>query len=163
MTTSHSKPTRNPFRVLTVNFQSIKAKRTSFWLLVSEVNPDIVIGSETWLYEGIHKVEVLSDGYNFIARKDHKDHHGGVAIIAKDSITGTEISMEIETEFTAARFKCPRNYPLIIGALYCMSNTDQSYMEELSLNISELHNDNPRATIWIAGDVNLPDIDCMGD
>ncbi|KAI0241405.1 hypothetical protein LSAT2_027947, partial [Lamellibrachia satsuma] len=48
--TPHPKPIRNTFRVLTVNFQSIKAKRTS--LLLSEVNPDIVTGSETGCIKG---------------------------------------------------------------------------------------------------------------
>ena len=158
MATPHPKPNRSTFRVLTVNFQSTKAKRTSLWLLLSEANPDIVIRSETWLHEGICEMEVLQDGYHFIAPKN------GVAIIAKDSITGTDINKETETEFTSALFECPGNSPLIIGALYIPPNTDLSYMEELRLNIRELYkNDNPRATIWIAGDANLPDIDWETD
>ena len=54
----------NTFRVLTVNFQSMRAKKTAFWLLLTESSPDIIIGSETWLYPSIFEREVLPHGYN---------------------------------------------------------------------------------------------------
>ena len=146
----HLKPNRNTFRALTVNFQSIKAKRTSFWMLLSEVNLDIV--NETWLHEMVYEREVLPGGCHVIAGRDRKDHHVDVAIIAKDSITGTEIN--VKTEFPAVLFECRMNNPCIIGALHRPPNTDQSYKEELSFKIREQHSDNPRATIWNAGDAN---------
>ena len=71
------------------NFQSLRAKRLSFWLLLQETNPDIIIGRETWLYPGVYEREVLPVGYHIIARRDPvQDRHGGVIIAAKDTITG---------------------------------------------------------------------------
>ena len=116
VTAPHLKPNRNTFRALEVNFQNIKAKRTTFWLLLSEVNLDIF--SETWLHERFYEREVLPGGCHVIARQDRNDHHADVAIIAKDSITGTDINVKTETEFTAALFECPGNSALIIGALH---------------------------------------------
>ena len=40
-----------------------------------------------------------------------------------------------------------------------MSNRGQDYMEELSDKIRQLQISNPRATLWISGYINLPDID----
>jgi hypothetical protein len=147
-------------RVLVVNFQSIRAKRTSFWLLLEEVNPDIIIGSETWLYPAIFEREVLPAGYHFISRKDRThDRHGGVIIAAKDTIIGTDLNIRTPTEFTAASFVSRGKDPLIIASIYRPPNTDQAYMEEVCSQFRHLHLAYPTSTIWLAGDVNLPDID----
>ena len=153
-------PELTNFRVLVINFQSLRAKRTSFWLLLEETNPDIIIGSETWLYPGIFEREVLPAIYHTVARRDRvQDRHGGVIIAAKDSITGTVIDLHTETEFAAASFECHGKTPLIIGSLYRPPSSDLTYMEELCSKIKFLHTSYPNSTIWIAGDANLPDID----
>ena len=38
---------QNTMRILVINFQSIRAKKTPFRLLMIECNPDLIIGSET--------------------------------------------------------------------------------------------------------------------
>ncbi len=137
----------------------MRAKKTSFWLLLTEANPDIIIGSETWLHQGIFEREVLPPGYSIIARRDRKqDHHGGVVIAAKDNIEGCMINLNTQAEFTAASFTCVGKEPLIIGSLYRPPNSDHTYMEELCHQIKDLQQTYPRSTIWIAGDANLPDI-----
>ena len=79
----------------------------------------MIIGSETWLSPGIYEREVLPCGYHIVARKDRKGSpHGDVLIATKDTINGTEIDMDTDTEFTAASFECPGKHTLIIGALY---------------------------------------------
>ena len=55
--------TKRRLRVISVNFQSIKAKRELFWSLLKQTNPDIILASETWLHPGIHDCEVLPDNY----------------------------------------------------------------------------------------------------
>ena len=155
-----ARPRHDMLRVLTVNFQSIKAKKTPFWLLLEETNPDIVIGCETWLHPGIYEREVIPNGYHFVARKDRAtDHHGGVIIAAKDSLIGTEIPIQTSAEFVAASFNCQGQAPLIIGAIYRPPKNDQAYTDELCNKIRDLQSQYQKATIWIAGDANLPDID----
>ena len=113
------KPRQNTLRVLTVNFQSMKTKKTSFWLLLTETNPDSVIGCETWLHSGIYEREVLPENYHIVARKDRSsDHHGGVLIAAKDTLIGTHLDIQTNTEFAAASFTCQGHAPLIIGSIY---------------------------------------------
>ena len=114
-----ARPLHDMLRVLTVNFQSIKAKKTPFWLLLEETNSDIVIGCETWLHLGIYEREVIPNGYHLVARKDRAtDHHGGVIIAAKDSLIWTEFPIQSSAEFVAASFNCQGQAPLIIGAIY---------------------------------------------
>ena len=153
-------PDRQVFRILVVNFQSIRAKRTSFWLTVEESDPDIIIGCETWLYPGIFEKEVLPNGYHFVARKDRKQNrYGGVIIAVKDTICGTQVDTSTDTEFVSASFQCPGNATLIIGSAYRPPSSDESYMDDLCSSIRKLHASHRNATIWIAGDLNLPDID----
>ena len=104
--------------------------------------------------------EVLPENYHILARKDRSsDHHGGVLIAAKDTLIGTHLDIQTNTEFAAASFTCQGHAPLIIGSIYRPPNSGQDYMEELCDKICQLQTSNPRATLWISGDVNLPDID----
>lgn len=115
-------------RVLVVNFQSMRAKRTSFWLLLEEIDPDIIIGSETWLYPAVYEREILPAGYHVISRRDRtQDRHGGVIIASKESIIGTDLNISTSAEFTAASFICRGKDPLIIASMYRPPNSDLSY------------------------------------
>ena len=153
--------TKRRLRVISVNFQSMKAKRESFWSLLEEANPDIILASETWLHPGIHDCEVLPDNYRFIARGDRpNDPHGGVAIIAHRELEGVQVNLPTDSEFVAASFTCKHSKkPLITGALYRPPSSDVEYMESLCSAISSLSNMYPGSVIWISGDANLPDIE----
>ena len=63
----HQHPTdkESSFHVLTLNYQSIRAKH--LWLLLEEADPGTIIGCETWLHLGIHERELLSAGYHMVA------------------------------------------------------------------------------------------------
>ena len=139
------------FRILAINFQSLRAKRTSFWLL-DELKPDIIIGNETWLYDSIFEREVIPTGYHITARRDRiQDRHGGVIIIAKDEITGTVIDLPTQAEFTAVAIQSHGGAPLIIGSMYRPPSSDLQYAKELCRNIRYLHTSHPNSTIWIGG------------
>ena len=64
-----------PIRTLVVNFQSIVAKKASFWELISSFDPDIIIGSETWLSASVLNSEFLPENYKAY-RKDRADGYG---------------------------------------------------------------------------------------
>ena len=81
-----------------------------------------------------------------------------VMIAAKDSIVGTKINITTTTEICAASIERPGSQPLIVCAVYRPPCTDQAYMEEMCLKIRDLHSNYNKSTIWIAGDMNLPDI-----
>jgi hypothetical protein len=47
---SHSKQkNKKTLRTLIINFQSIKNKRTELPVLLETAQPDVIIGTETWL------------------------------------------------------------------------------------------------------------------
>jgi hypothetical protein len=52
-----------PLVLLQVNCRSILSKILEFWNLVDTYNPDVVIGTESWLSEEINNAEVFRDDY----------------------------------------------------------------------------------------------------
>jgi len=57
-TVSHL-PEGNQLVLLQVNCRSICNKILEFWNLIDTYNPDVVIGTESWLSEEINNAEVL--------------------------------------------------------------------------------------------------------
>ena len=47
--------------LLQVNYSSICNKILEFWNLIDTYNPDVVIGTESWLSEEINNAEVFRD------------------------------------------------------------------------------------------------------
>ena len=66
----------NSLRVLTVNFQSARSKSHETALLIESSNPDIIIGTETWLKPEIYDSEVIPPSYT-LYRNDRADGYGG--------------------------------------------------------------------------------------
>ena len=62
---------------MSLNIQSILAKKASFDNLMDDYNPDIVAISETWLSPDIPSHEFFPKGYHTY-RKDRVDGYGGV-------------------------------------------------------------------------------------
>ena len=62
--------------------------------------PDIIIGTETWLHEGIKTQEFLPDNFDYsVYRSDQKtssDHHGGVLIAVTKRLVSNPVP-ELET------------------------------------------------------------------
>ena len=54
---------------LVVNFQSIKNERKALCNLIDSANPNILIGTETWLRNDISSSEIFPEGYT-VYRKD---------------------------------------------------------------------------------------------
>jgi hypothetical protein len=52
-----------PLALLQVNCRSICNKILEFWNLIDTYNPDVVIGTESWLSEEINNAEVFRDDY----------------------------------------------------------------------------------------------------
>jgi exonuclease III len=136
-------------------------KKESFWNMLEQTEPDIIIASETWLHQGILEREVLPENYRFVARRDRlKSAHRGVAVIAKSGLEGVEVGTPSDTEFVAESFTCKYlKKPLIVGSLYRPPGNNQKYAEDLCRTISSLSALYRDSTIWIGGDANLPDIE----
>ena len=73
-----------------------------------------------------------------------------------------DIDVDSETELVAAKILCGKQ-SIIIGATYRPPRTKQAYMDSLIKHIEDICTSNPGAPTWIAGDVNLPDINWSTD
>ena len=58
-----------PITVGVMNYQSIKNKKTIFNVFIDEHQPDITIGSESWISPAVYSSELFPANYN-VYRKD---------------------------------------------------------------------------------------------
>ena len=74
-----------PLVLLQVNCTSICNKILEFWNLIDTYNPDVVIGTESWLSEEINNAKIFRDDY-ITSRRDRCSRGGGVFICVKNYI-----------------------------------------------------------------------------
>ena len=80
----HSKQkNKKTLRTLIINFQSIKIKRTELPVLLETIQPDVIIGTETWLTKDIGNGKFFPAelGFDAIRRDREGDAHGGTNCI----------------------------------------------------------------------------------
>ena len=82
---STSKYEEKSLVLLQVNCRSIYKKALEFWNLVDTYNPDIVIGTESWLREDIGTTELFREDFTTF-RRDRHTRGGGVFICIKNNI-----------------------------------------------------------------------------
>jgi hypothetical protein len=72
-------------RFLCINFQSARKKGKDISALVESVQPDIIMGTETWLSEDVCSSEFFdtSLGFNIHRNDIERDPHGGVLLAVK--------------------------------------------------------------------------------
>jgi hypothetical protein len=67
--------------LLQVNCRSIYNKALEFWDLVDTYNPDIIIGTESWLREEIGNTEIFRTDFTTFRRDRHA--RGGAVCVLK--------------------------------------------------------------------------------
>ena len=145
-------------QILVINFQSLYGKRASFWKLLEKVQPDVVLGNETWMNATMTDGEMLPPTYRFAARRDRPENpHGGVVIVTKSTLQTSEIQVSGDTELVAASIET-RTKPVIVCSLYRPPDNNTDYSDRMCTAIAAIHAKHKRQVIWIGGDANLPDI-----
>lgn len=146
-------------RLISLNFQSIKNKVLETEVLVENSEPDIIVGTETWLNNNIFSAELLPSTYN-IYRRDREDSHGGLLIAVKNNLVCTPIFTSKDHELLCVRLQQTRQKSIIIGAYYRPPNiTCEDNARMAVAEMSKVRSDNPKSDFWLTGDFNLPDID----
>ena len=54
----------NKDRIITINFQSMCAKKEEFWCIIDAAKPDDTIGREVWLKPDISVCEIFKHSYH---------------------------------------------------------------------------------------------------
>ena len=153
-----NKNTRKRMKILNINFQSVKNKKEEICNLIDSSTPDVIIGTETWLNDGIHNSEIFPPNYDVI-RKDRKDGYGGVLIAISRDYSYEQLPMNTECETVFIKLKVNGNQELIIGSAYRPPSSSIQYTEDMCSLFANLEKSHKKAVVWIGGDFNLPDID----
>ena len=119
--------------------------------------PDIIIGTETWLKPEIHSSELFPPTYN-VFRKDRKDGYGGVLVATKTTLIANEIKVESLAESVTVSIKTTKpTEPLIVCALYRTNSINT--IDQMNNILQVMSSIQTNGVVWIGGDLNLPDID----
>ena len=160
------KPTGKPFskskvanlKIININCQSVRAKQPSFEVMLATEDPDVVVGTESWLTESIATREIFASHYN-VFRRDRLTNNlrgGRVFIAVKDTlIASLENNLQANCESIWISIHVQGLSPVFIGAFYRPPSSDNEYINELDLSLSKIPQN---AYVWLLGDFNLPDI-----
>ena len=152
------KNTSRPLKILSVNLQSLNAKKEAFWEAVDSSQPDIILANETWLKPEMFSSEMMPPGYNPPIRRDRLDGYGGVLLATKQDLVDSEIKLETDSELVATKIELYQQQPLIVVSGYRPTNNDLTYAQRFCQDLRHIASKFPSATLWLSGDLNLPDI-----
>ena len=77
-------------------------------------------------------------------------------LACKSAIQCKPIEISTECELVACEVLSTRGPPLVIISVYRPPYNDHTYMENLADSINHIANNYKNSTIWIGGDLNLP-------
>ena len=156
---AHHRPSSNKIfqlRVLNINCQSLVNKKAEFHALLHLHNPDIVIGTESWLTPNHYGSEFFpkSLGYTPFREDRGADTVGGsVFILVKDTIIAIEQKqLKTDCEIIWVKLDCCRQ-PFYIAAYYRPWESDARSLEELKRSLEMVSK--RKGSIWILGEFNF--------
>jgi hypothetical protein len=118
--------------LLQVNCRSIYNKALEFWNLVDTYNPDIIIGTESWLREEIGNTEIFRADFTTF-KTDRHARGGGVFVCVKNTITCSELWVDdnFEIKVVEVRGSDPKYTWKIVG-IYRPPNEDFRVIERFA-------------------------------
>ena len=125
--------TSNQINIIVINFQSIVRKKTDLSCIIDSINPDILIGTETWLSPSISSSEFFPSGY-IVYCKDREDGYRGVLLAHKSSYKSYQLISDDTCELLACQIKLNNN-PLIILVASRPPRSDLTYLDKLCLKM----------------------------
>ncbi|XP_077978226.1 uncharacterized protein LOC144433741 [Glandiceps talaboti] len=139
---------------------SVRAKLAGFQYLLQEEDPDIVVGTESWLHSDINSGEIFPANFN-VFRKDrtiNNDYHGGVFVAVKNNLIAQDEHHldQVDCEMKWISIHVNGIAPMFIGAFYRSQKTGPEYVRLLENSLEVIPKN---ASVWILGDFNLPDVD----
>ena len=128
--------------------------------LINTYNPDVIVGTETWLNSSIKDNEIIPADFNYkIYRKDRSDGYGGVLLAISDQLASFPIpELLYDAEIVWAKVCIIGCKDLYISAYYRPHIDDNLSLELLDSALYKLKVFNKNAIIWISGDFNAPNI-----
>ncbi len=154
------KPTKmkQPLRLVSINFQSIKNKKAQVLKLLNSTKADIIVGTETWLTPDFHSSEFFPPNQYKVFRKDRPDGHGGVSIATSREFIFDEVpELNSDCEGLWVKTSLAGQPQLYVGAFY-RPNQKPEHLDALQESLEKIRA-LPNKSVIIAGDFNLPYMD----
>jgi len=149
-----------PLKVVLMNCQSVVKKSAEIHSLLLSINPDIVIGTESWLKPEIHSSEIFPPEY-ITYRRDRTDTTGGgVFILVASHLISCELDefQSPDSEALWVQIEQKGSTNMTVGGFYRPPKTDREYLESFNSTVNRVCSNNS-SNILIGGDFNLPNID----
>ena len=113
---------------MSLNCQSLRAKKESFLNLINTHCPDIIFGSESWLKDTIYSSEVFPNDYT-VYRQDRPDGYGGVFVACRNSYASYRLDLtDHSCEIVVCEIKLANSTSLIVCSIYRPPSTDEHYL-----------------------------------
>ena len=150
---------------MVVNFQSLKDKGAELKTCLEFDNPDVLIGTETWLKSSINSSELFPSSYN-VFRKDRPITnkqgmaYGGILIATKcELVCVNRPDLDsLECEMMWVELKITGAKPVLVGSFYRPPKSDLEYLTMLRESLTRI-DFNRYSNIWLGGDFNLAGVD----
>ena len=146
------------FKVLNVNFQSVRNKSAELAALISEHNPDVMIGTETHLSPEINSSEIFPD--NFCVHRRERDCNGGGTVIAiRDNLNSIRRpDLETDCEIIWVEILSPNNKSALVGSFYRPPSSSLAVIMSLEESLIKAFSASSNHLLILGGDFNLPGI-----
>ena len=153
-----------PLKIININFRSIKNKKPDLDFLIDSVQPDIIIGTETWLDPSVNSSEYFSPDIYTVYRNDRPPNkkgqsHGGVLITINSKIPSTSLpELQTNCEMVWAEVTICNARKLLVCSYYRPHPDDDTSLPLLNDSLSRI-NPNSKSIVVVGGDFNLDYMD----
>ena len=135
-------------------------KKATLDNFIQEHTPDVIIGTESWLNPTISSAEIFSPHFDAFRKTEVM---GMVVSFWHVTNSYNWESLPLNTsdsdlEAIACKLQL-QNDVLIITAVYRPPNSNFTYLQSMCQLIEDVVSNSPNATIWVGGNLNLPNID----
>ena len=104
----------NHLRIININFQIIKNKVADLHTIIDLANPDVIIGTETWLTPDMVSTEFIPSEYQVYRRDRPNDPLGGVMIAARQNLTSSAVHSGRLAEVISIKVDLPHGKAAVI-------------------------------------------------
>ena len=109
----------HPIRLLIMNCQSIKNKKTELHTIIDSAKPDIILGNESWLILDIKNLEIFPESLDAVRKDRVSDAHGGVFVAFKRDLLCTETpELNTNCEIVWCKLNIIGSRTLHLGSFY---------------------------------------------
>ena len=137
-------------------FRAYPRKRSLSVAMLEEENPDIVVGTESWLILAHRNGEYFPPDYQIFRKDRATNPHGGILVAIRNEFAATkreDLSSDT-SKLLWIELSVEDSKPTLIGVFYRPQSTDENYIETIRTSLQNIPIQN---NVWLLRYFNLPD------